>query len=196
LDNENRPTHPALPIKMILYYAREAGSIAAAVAPILTDTDGAVWRHCFSTISLLGANLTEAQDQYHMRHEEVSWNLGPNMQFYRMLDSLHTHADSGSQAASMMYYMEGDSIPIATNWLDQLATEIEANQPFSVLGGRYAGCVRALRSSCCLNTSLCCSRRMHFPSTHCFGLTPAYYVRSSTHLSGAHSLTGNAATTH
>jgi hypothetical protein len=160
LDAEsNAPVARGLPIQMVLYYAREipsgngsiastvdadyagddvpetmAASLSATIAQLLTETDSAEWRNCFTTITLLGANLTEAQDQYHNRRDEPTWNLGPNMQFYRMLDHMSAHQD-----ASIMYYMEGDSVPVATGWLDAIVVEIESSLPFSVLGGRYAG---------------------------------------------------------
>ena len=69
----------------------------------------------FNTISVLGGNLTSDEDQYHTRQDEPSWNRGPNVQFYRMVRYMTTQMQ-----ASVFYYMEGDSIPLAAGWLDAL----------------------------------------------------------------------------
>ena len=66
--------------------------------------------------------------------EEPSWNRGPNVQFYSMVKYIAEHTNT-----DLFYYMEGDSIPLAANWLDDLSQEILSSQPLSVLGGRYAG---------------------------------------------------------
>ena len=126
------PTVLDVPVDLILYYARSANStvIREAVSPILLD-DGAQWRRCFRSISLLGGNLTAAQDQYHsMEDDPVSWNLGPNRQFYHALDYLRSTCD----AAEVMYYMEPDTIPVEAFWLDRLYLEMMGVRPFSVLG--------------------------------------------------------------
>jgi hypothetical protein len=137
LDSDGNPVNPNLPISMQLYYARDidaedADTLAMRniIDAVLVD-DGAEWRKCFRDIELIGAGLTHEQDQYHSDQFDPTWNLGPNMQFYRLIQS--------KAGVGTFYYMEGDSTPIASFWLDSLSGEIEASRPFSVLGGKYGG---------------------------------------------------------
>jgi hypothetical protein len=135
------PTAEGLPINLMLYYSgdingADAVSSRATIDQLLVD-DSAEWRKCFSSITLKGANLTADQDQYHSRMSEASWNVGPNMQFYRLLNYLGQ--DASFSDGDFMYYMEADNTPIAANWLDALVQEVESSKPFSVLGGRYSG---------------------------------------------------------
>jgi hypothetical protein len=146
LDADGRPTTPGLPVPMILYFARDINDdahsdVRATLDPIIHNKESDCriapkWRKCFTTISLLGANLTASQDQYHNRMTDPSWNRGPNIQFYRAVRHIDEQPSSTSK---LFYYMEGDNEPLADNWLDAIATEIEEKSPFSVLGGRYAG---------------------------------------------------------
>ena len=92
-------------------------------------------RSCFDSIYLLGANLTEAQDIYRPSSgaRDVTWNLGPNLQFYKMLQYYDT------AGVEVLYMMESDTIPLARDWLDDLVDAKEALRPFSVAGSRYSG---------------------------------------------------------
>lgn len=123
-------------IPLVLYYSGDIdhSAMRAIVDPLLLDVD-APWRVCFADVQLLGANLTTVQDQYHTRRNEPDWNLGPNMQFYRLLNYL-VQDDS---LPDVVYYMESDSVPIEREWLDALVAAVGANTPFSVLGGVYTG---------------------------------------------------------
>jgi hypothetical protein len=141
LDESGAPSGNALPVKLILYFARDPtdaaeGEMRDLINPILDNTlyPDANWRKCFQSIAMVGGYLTAEEDQYHSRQDEPSWNLGPNMQFWRFVQHVTDSAD-----ASTFYYMEGDNVPLSTNWLDALAAEIAAQRPFSVLGGRYSG---------------------------------------------------------
>jgi hypothetical protein len=141
LDSNNNPTADGLPVDMILYYSRDATSTEADTATTIAKLDGivasdntAAWRNCFGTISILGANLSAAEDQYHADQSDPTWNLGPNMQFYRFVEYMESYS-----SADTFYYMEGDSVPVAVNWLEALSAEIDAKRPFSVLGSRYSG---------------------------------------------------------
>jgi hypothetical protein len=105
------PTTPGLPVEMVLYFAQDItidSDILALVEPFLTD-DGAAWRKCFTTISLLGANLTDGQNQYHARQDEASWNLGPNMQFYRFLEHTTITAAVGGNVAPDLFQPTPDT---------------------------------------------------------------------------------------
>eukprot|EP00729_Bicosta_minor_P003773 gene3773-15587_t len=141
LDRNGDPTTPGLPADMILYFARDinnpdhSGLVASLQA--VMDAD-APWRKCFNRLTTMGGNLSAAQDQYHTRQDEITWNLGPNMQFYRMLKHVAALA-TDAQSSGIFYYMEGDSIPVAPEWLDEVAEQIAVQQPFSALGGTYSG---------------------------------------------------------
>jgi hypothetical protein len=137
LDGRGVPTAVGLPAPMVLYFARTLDASTRALVAGLTTApaDGAAWRSCFTTITLLGANLTAAQDQYHTRHEEPDWNLGPNMQFYRLLE----HMAGSHPAGAAVYYMEADNWPVGVNWLDAVVAETVAKTPFSVVGSTYSG---------------------------------------------------------
>jgi hypothetical protein len=146
LDGNREPTTPGLPVPLVLYFARDVDDAAyvdmkTKLEPIIhnNETDCAAvpnWQKCFTSITLLGANLTASQDQYHTRMDDPSWNRGPNVQFYRAVRFIN---EQPAPSSKVFYYMEGDSIPLAHNWLDGIATEIYSKSPFSVLGGRYAG---------------------------------------------------------
>ena len=92
-------------------------------------------RSCFDSIYLLGANLTESQDIYRPSSgaRDVTWNLGPNLQFYKMLQYYDT------AGVEVLYMMESDTIPLARDWLHDLLDAKEALRPFSVAGSRYSG---------------------------------------------------------
>lgn len=133
--SNSTPTVLDAPVDLVLYYARSVNAVLhEALSPILLDDD-ALWRRCFRLVSLLGGNLTEAQDQYHdMEDNPVTWNLGPNRQFYHALDYIRSKHEG-----EVFYYMEPDTIPIETFWLDRIYVEMVSAQPFSVLGSIYKG---------------------------------------------------------
>ena len=127
------PTHSGFPVPLTLFYSRAAdANLHASVAAVTTSTGA--WRNCFSTISVVGANLTAAMDQYHFVHTDPTWNLGPNLQFYRLLALLNV-----SNRATPVLYLEPDSVPVKVGWLETLAAEVVAHAPFAVLGSKYAG---------------------------------------------------------
>lgn len=74
-------------------------------------------RSCFDSLYLLGANLTEEQDVYRPFHggHDVMWNLGPNLQFYKMLQYFDEMA-----CPEVLFMMESDTIPLARDWLHDL----------------------------------------------------------------------------
>ena len=66
----------------------------------------------------------------------VEWNRGPNMQFYRFVSWIIT----GERDPTVpFFYMEGDTAPTRSGWLDALRAEIADKMPFAVLGSRYTG---------------------------------------------------------
>lgn len=131
LDNATlQPSSSLLPAELVLYFAGDVKNNTRDMFDgVMTST--ADWHNCFTSIRLLGAGLTAVEDQYHSRTHEIDWNLGPNLQFYRMLNN----ADVGT----VFYYMEGDIIPVVHPWLDVIANNIMTLTPFSVIGGLYAG---------------------------------------------------------
>jgi hypothetical protein len=139
LDGSNNPTAAGLPVNLILYYSgdtasSDATSTIAKLDGIVNNNDNAAWRHCFETISIVSAQLSDAEDLYHTDQTDSTWNLGPNLQFYKLVEYMTSYSST-----DRFYYMEGDSIPIAANWLDALTAEVFAKAPFSVLGSRYSG---------------------------------------------------------
>lgn len=141
LDGTGTPTQQGLPVDLILFYSGD-DSVDTDVIDRLENVTGegsgadlsAPWRSCFSSIVILGAGLTAAQDQYHDDMSDPTWNLGPNMQFYKMVEHM-----TDTHSSDMFLYMEGDSIPIADNWLDTIASSVRQSRPFSVLGSTYKG---------------------------------------------------------
>ena len=109
--NTLMPTSEHLPVDMVLYYARNISSDSTVLSTIqgILDTDlsdsagnGKAWRNCFSKITAIGAHLTPEEDQYHTDMEDPTWNLGPNMQFYKLLRHI---SDSDSDVSKVFYYM-------------------------------------------------------------------------------------------
>ena len=100
--------------ELVLYYSRSIrelrhAAIWPSVQALLGDSSARPWRSCFSSASLLCANLTKAQDKYmpSKAGSDVAWNSGPNVQFYRMLRHY-----SAQPHGRVVYFMEPDSVPM------------------------------------------------------------------------------------
>ena len=127
------------PVDLVLYYARNATGSASLETIVATlDSSTAPWRRCIGTITLLGANLSAAEDVYNPAggDNNAEWNRGPNMQFYRFATWLLL---SEQHVNTPFFYMEGDTVPTQPGWLDALRAEVADKMPFAVLGSRYSG---------------------------------------------------------
>ena len=102
---------PAPPL--VLYYSKSIRELRGTPAwpsleAFLQGASSKPWRRCFGSVSLLGGNLTEAQDRYtrDTAGSEVAWSSGPSVQFYRML------AYYSARPETTVYYMDPDSVPL------------------------------------------------------------------------------------
>lgn len=141
LNQAGRPHSPHLPVPLTLYFSGnvDMNGVAESFDTILNSTQE--WRKCFTYVTLIGANMTANEDVYHNDQSNPNWNLGPNLQFYKLLQRIKSIAGGTVDKAlsTTFFYMEGDTIPTAVHWLDALATEITTGPEFSVLGGSYSG---------------------------------------------------------
>ena len=137
------PSQLSESVDLVLYLSRNVSSEDNRTLSVRTTVDAFLqeavpakpWRSCFNSVSLLGANLTEAQDMYRSSHgaHDVTWNLGPNLQFYFMLQYYAT------ANVDVLFMMESDTIPLAPEWLQGLLNTKGALGPFSVVGSQYSG---------------------------------------------------------
>jgi hypothetical protein len=112
---------------LVMYFSGDATAVRSAMDPVLFSN--ASWRHCFGSVTLRGADLPPADDVYRKSTELDDWNLGPNLQFHKLL----------AGAPAPFYYMEADNRPLAAGWFDTLRADVSTAAPFAMIGGRYAG---------------------------------------------------------
>eukprot|EP00439_Symbiodinium_sp_Y106_P039678 s2897_g4.t2 len=98
------------------------------------------WHRCFREVHIKAANLTADEDVYDSRGYAVrkDWVNGPNKVFRYILRSFldNTLAPADYYA---FYFMEFDSVPLRSLWLDQLYAEVVIYPRAAIRGSRYRG---------------------------------------------------------
>ena len=99
-------------VDLIVYYARNVSdSTQTQTVTQQIDSSTEAWRACIGTVTLLGANLTASEDVYNPTGDDINWNLGPNLQFYRFITWLLESDGIPWTPAMPFFYMEGDTVP-------------------------------------------------------------------------------------
>lgn len=132
----------ALSVDLLLYYSRdihapEAENIHKRMKTLIKTIKSKKWmKTCFNEITLIDAHLNERRDVYKPSEIESNkmWNNGPNEQFEIVIDDL-----TSMEKYDLFYYMEPDSVPVTSYWLENLWEEVETKAPFAVLGSKYIG---------------------------------------------------------
>ncbi|CAE7240666.1 CSMD1 [Symbiodinium sp. CCMP2456] len=130
---------------LILVYSRKFGQNPDALAAVervstLFRERTQPWHRCFREVHIRAANLTADEDVYDSRGYAVrkDWVNGPNKVFRYILRSFldSTLAPADYDA---FFFMEFDSVPLRSLWLDQLYAEVVIYPRAAIRGSRYRG---------------------------------------------------------
>jgi len=131
-------TDSSVSVDLILYFSKSIDQVPSSIHDFMVKSEkSSVWRKCFNSFFLLGANLSIADDIYNPTSQflDPNWNRGPNQQFI----AINTWLEEYGPENGVFYYMEPDSVPIAKNWLSPILQAITRESRFTIFGGQYSG---------------------------------------------------------
>lgn len=112
-----------------LDFAPEAQSSIRAVKSMVAQKEE--WSSCISEVYGIGVDIDPMEDTYNLTLQKTSqlWVNGPNRQFERTYRAVQMFG------YDLMYFMEIDSVPIQSYWIDSLIDMIETDDiSFAILG--------------------------------------------------------------
>ena len=90
------------------------------------------WHECFTFVIFDSPDLTPEEDVYNDDQNSLTWNAGPNIQFYEYI-ARHKYAQRP------FVLVEPDTYPTQFGWLELLEKETNARSPFAIMGTTYNG---------------------------------------------------------